>query len=293
MLFQDFLRLHALPEGEVALCLHKSNDPVRRKALAILAEERPDLFDAFQSTHAPGPEATLRARPYLASFLSAPDGDAIFLGMFSREAGPVLSLKEWQEDPLLCEMRERIDGHLAPAEQGVDRLVGRTRFDLNRLARFSDLEKRLICRDPGGRAYMRLAETTPLQVRELRRHAHVAPPMPDWTELSLTRSDITTLPRQWAATLRHWRGIYLIVDESDGQRYVGSAYGAENLLGRWQRHVAGDVGVPVELRPRDPSRFRFSILELMAPTALVEDVVACENSWKLRLDTRRNGLNEN
>ena len=101
------------------------------------------------------------------------------------------------------------------------------------------------------------------------------------------------MPSAHAARLREWRGVYLIVDEADGQRYVGSASGAENLLGRWQAHVARDRGVTAELGKRDPTGFRFSILELLAPSASAEEVLAIEGNWKDRLATRSWGLNRN
>ena len=64
----------------------------------------------------------------------------------------------------------------------------------------------------------------------------------------------------WKAALSQWRGIYFIFDESDGKGYVGSAYGTENIVGRWLSYAAGGHGGNKELRNRDPARFRFSIL---------------------------------
>jgi hypothetical protein len=91
--------------------------------------------------------------------------------------------------------------------------------------------------------------------------------------------------------LREWRGVYLIVDQTDGARYVGSAYGADNLLGRWRAHVQGDQGITAKLRARNPAHFHFAILERMAPDDPAEDVIAREMTWIARLDTRRHGLN--
>ena len=117
------------------------------------------------------------------------------------------------------------------------------------------------------------------------------PPMPDWDQLVLTAEDLRGLPREWEIRLSAWRGIYLIVDQSDGARYVGAAYGVDNLLGRWREHVSGETGVTRELSLRRTGNFRFSILELVAPTAEVAEVVARERTWMLRLDTIENGLN--
>ena len=109
----------------------------------------------------------------------------------------------------------------------------------------------------------------------------------------LTADEVRTLPRDWAARLREWRGVYLIIDQRDRMHYVGSAYGADNILTRWQAHVAGDKGVTKELALRDPAGFRFSILERTSPDLDKEAVIALEQSWKRRLDTLEHGLNRN
>ena len=59
----------------------------------------------------------------------------------------------------------------------------------------------------------------------------------------------------------------------------------------WREHVRGDSGVTVELRARNTASFRFSILQLFAPTDDIESVVEVENNWKMRLDTIAHGLN--
>lgn len=293
MFFQDILRLHDIPERDVALCLHKPSDPITRRTLAVLVEERPDLFDAFQATHSELAEATIRNRRYFASFLSLLPGEATFLGLFEREVGPTLTEQDWLHDARLREMNERVEGHRSTVKEKARQLAGRTLFQLTPLAQTSTYEKRLICRDPGGRNYLRRADTTPLEVLEFSREGRVAPTMPNWRELTLTSAELSTLPRDWEFTLRAWRGVYLIVDEDDGARYVGSAYGLENLLGRWRQHVARDRGITVGLSKRSPASFRFSILELVSPTVPDQDVIAAETTWKLRLDTLRFGLNGN
>ena len=77
---------------------------------------------------------------------------------------------------------------------------------------------------------------------------------------------VQEMPPGWAARLREWRGIYLILDESDGARVCRRGFGEENLLGRWRAHFAREAGVTAGLADRDPSRFRFSILERVSPT---------------------------
>jgi hypothetical protein len=170
---------------------------------------------------------------------------------------------------------------------------GRSIFDLQPLDTLSDLRGRLIVRRTPGRAYMRLAENNKLDVIKISRKAAFVPPAPDWHGFILTAPELRVLPHSWAARLREWRGVYLIVDSVDGARYVGSAYNETNLLGRWMAHVAGDTGVTAELAHRDPTNFRFSILELLAPSADKELVIALENRWKQTIGTRQWGLNRN
>ena len=77
-------------------------------------------------------------------------------------------------------------------------------------------------------------------------------------------------------------------------QYVGSAYGAENLLGRWRHYGASGHGGNRLLRQRDPTNFRFTILELVSPTMPSEEVQLLESNWKERLHTRQpHGLNDN
>jgi hypothetical protein len=117
--------------------------------------------------------------------------------------------------------------------------------------------------------------------------------MPRWDELILTWEELAHLPRSWVHVLKHWRGVYFIVDAVDGKGYVGSAYGDENLHHRWKNYADSGDGGNSRLRNRAPDEFVFSILELVSPTMKKEDVIQLESSWKARLHTREFGLNAN
>lgn len=47
----------------------------------------------------------------------------------------------------------------------------------------------------------------------------------------------------WRTALENQKGIYLIVDSSNGKMYFGSAYGEYMLLGRWQAYAKKDTAV--------------------------------------------------
>ena len=93
--------------------------------------------------------------------------------------------------------------------------------------------------------------------------------------------------------MAEWRGIYLIFDVSDCRGYVGAAYGADNLLGRWKEYAAAGHGGNNQLVERDSQKFRFSILERCSPDAPSTEVQNLEETWKIRLHTREYGMNDN
>jgi hypothetical protein len=117
--------------------------------------------------------------------------------------------------------------------------------------------------------------------------------MPDWKACIWSCAELDELPNKWRETLRQWRGIYYIFDGSDGKGYVGAAYGRDNILGRWERHVRVG-GDSVYLRKRSPQNFTFSILQRVSPDTIPDEVFSLEKSWKDRLHTRwPSGLNDN
>jgi hypothetical protein len=118
--------------------------------------------------------------------------------------------------------------------------------------------------------------------------------MPKWDEINFAWNELGLLPSPWKQALSQWRGIYYIFDTSDGQGYVGSAYGSDNILGRWLTYSATGHGGNRLLRQRKPLGFRFSILERVSPDMDAADVIRLESSWKERLHTRApHGLNDN
>jgi hypothetical protein len=119
------------------------------------------------------------------------------------------------------------------------------------------------------------------------------PAMPGWSDIDLSWVELKALPAGWKSALREWRGIYYILDTSDGKGYVGSAYGEENLLGRWQNYAVSGHGGNTLLKQRDAKNFQFTILQRVSPDMEPEAVQSIERSWKRRLHTLTHGLNEN
>ncbi len=167
-------------------------------------------------------------------------------------------------------------------------------FDLNITSFYQRWKGRLILEWPGlERSWYRWAANNVFPVKAILEESALEPKMPSWDKLIVTREELQALLPSWRASLSHWRGIYFIFDVSDGKGYVGSAYGSENLLSRWQYYALTGHGGNKGLRDRAPENLRFSILQRVSPDLAPEDVIQLEASWKERLHTRAFGLNEN
>ncbi len=126
------------------------------------------------------------------------------------------------------------------------------------------------------------------------RTAHSLRPCLTGTALVVTWAELSVMLSTWRDALSHWRGVYFIFDSDLGRGYVGSAYGEENLLGRWRHYGETGHGGNRPLKQRDPTNFVFSILQRVSPDMDPEEVIRLEATWKDRLHTRSpTGLNDN
>lgn len=298
LLFNDLLVAAGVAPHDLNVILHS---PVPRdfaRALPALCLSRPDVLTTFQATHSQAAErALLSARPLVASFVRI-DGNAaagrsrlLFAGMFEKRGSRLRRHAEITAEPgvqfLLETFRNGADYRWMLDEPEREHRW----FDMPPVETLGFLRGRLIIGARLTRSYIRLAENLDAPVLAILEEGMFDAPPPDWRVLTLTAAEVRSLPPSWATRLAEWRGVYLIVDESDGARYVGAAYGETNLLGRWQAHVAGVQGVTMELAGRETRNFRFAILERVSPDMPAEDVIRLEQTWMDRLATRAYGLN--
>ena len=167
-------------------------------------------------------------------------------------------------------------------------------FDLEPLAHYAEWIGRLTINWPMPyQQWYRWAANGHFSIESIDPESRFVRGMPDWKDLVLTWSELEALPSSWGAILGQWRGIYYIHDTARNAGYVGSAYGHDNLLGRWRAYARSGHGGNKELRNSAPSDLRFSILQRTSPDMDANDVIALEASWKARLHTREVGLNCN
>jgi hypothetical protein len=113
-----------------------------------------------------------------------------------------------------------------------------------------------------------------------------------WSELSRVINK-----ENWKTALRNQKGVYLVTDSSNGNMYVGSAYGEDMILNRWKSYVRNGNGGNKELKNLEfdhiKKHFRFSILDIFKSTTESNVIIERENWWKETLLSRKFGYNAN
>jgi hypothetical protein len=273
---------------------HRPSEPQLNKVLPWLSVERPDLFNAYQQTQGEKLEHVMRAMEgsgYVASFIRHKAGKALFIGLYSIGVSKPLSYDEFWKIPAHNELKT-LGMKGFTAKEGRSSILW---FDLTPMDLYASWKGKLIVGwSPPERSWWRRAHRNEFPVYAILEDSALDAAMPAWDAIDLTWEELHVLPTRWKSTLSQWRCIYYIFDTSDGKGYVGSAYGADNLLGRWLDYAKSGHGGNRLLRQRNRKHFRFTILERVSPDMDADDIIRIEDSWKQRLHTRQpHGLNDN
>ncbi|MDZ4778669.1 MAG: GIY-YIG nuclease family protein [Planctomycetia bacterium] len=291
MNLNDLLAGTGIDTSEVIVFRHRPNEPELRKVLPWLAAEKPELFNAYQQTHSSRVENAMRGAKYVASFIGHEPAKALFVGLYSIGETRTVTREEFWEIPAYAELKPF--GMRGFAEE--DDRTSVLWFDLTRTDFYEQWKGKLVVGwPPPERSWWRRAHKNAIPVLAIHEESVLDAGVPQWDEINLTWDELRVLPASWRAKLSEWRAIYYIFDTSAGRGYVGSAYGADNILGRWMNYAASGHGGNRLLRQRSADHFQFSILQRVSPDMHAEDIIRIENSWKSRLHTRApNGFNEN
>ena len=298
MLFNDLLVEQNIAPASVLFLRHTptSEDGYLKKALPRLADEHPDLFNAYQSTQDVKVEAEMLRAKYVASFIGlekrkgSSEQAALFVGLYKTGGHRPLTYTQFWDMPEFKKLKEY--GMRGFAAKSNPSLLW---FDLTLTDFYSKWKGKLIIEWPRPAIkWSRFASNAKFPIVAILEDSLLHQAMPDWKDFVLPWTELNMLPSRWRETLRNWRGIYYIFDNSDGKGYVGSAYGQDNILGRWMNYASSGHGGNSLLRKRSPENFTFSILQLVSPDLEADDVIKLETNWKRRLHTRQPfGLNDN
>jgi hypothetical protein len=295
MNFNDLLLKKGIDPKHVLVLRHRPHEPQLNKVLPWLVAEKPDVFNAYQQTQGEKLERAMEAMKgagYVASFIGHEPAKALFVGLYSIVGSKPLTYEEFWRVPAYIEMKAfGMKGWYTKESRRPTVLW----FDLDISDFYAHWKGRLIVGwPPPERSWWRRAHRNEFPILAVLEDSALVAAMPEWDAIELTWKELGILPERWKSALSQWRGIYYIFDISDGKGYVGSAYGQDNLLGRWLNYAAHGHGGNRLLRQRDPRNFRFTILQRVSPDMEPPDVMRLESSWKQRLHTREPyGLNDN
>lgn len=105
--------------------------------------------------------------------------------------------------------------------------------------------------------------------------------------------------REWQRMLSSVSGIYVVLDQSTGKQYVGSAYGVGGVWARWASYAKSPSGGNILLKqllkenPKAHKSFQFSLLRVLESGSTKDEVIAHEALIKRKLGSRAFGLNSN
>jgi hypothetical protein len=275
----------------VLVLRHRPHEPELNKVISWLAAERPDVFNAYQQTQGERVERAMQklaGSGSVASFIGHEPGKALFVGLYSLGKSKPLTREKYWRVPALKQLN-------ALGMRGLTKRSSCLWFDLVPTDFYSHWKGKLIIQWPGKElSWWRRAHQNEFPVHAILEDSALDAAMPEWNAMNLSWEELGVLPTRWKESLKQWRGIDIIFDTSDGKGYVGSAYGNNNLLHRWQGYAARGHGGNRLLRKRDPRNFRFTILQPVLPDMDPAEVIRLESSWKERLHTRDpHGLNDN
>lgn len=275
--FADLLGKAAIAPVNVRMLRHQARGPAGRTPFTLWRDGA-GQFDEYQAVQDTANRAKLNA-PVWASFVVTPAAATLFVGLY--DATRIGIAPADRIDPLSRQADQAWSG------------IAYDQYALRPLEALSGYIGRLtVDWGPGMRSWIQRADRQPKPIVEILR-AYREPDYPGHARFLRQLSDLEAMPPAWAAVLRASRGVYLLTCPRTREQYVGSASGEGGFLTRWLGYLATGHGGNVALKCRDPSDYQVSILEVCASSASVDDILATEQLWKAKLQSREMGLNRN
>jgi hypothetical protein len=270
--FNDLLVLGGIDPAQVRLVRHQDNRLPPGRLYEAWRNNR-DAFEDYQSVQS---KNRFPVGDLLASFVVTEARKTVFVGLYS--VAGVDTLPAGSVDVLV---RHDTSGHF--------------KYDLQLSDHLADYRDRVVIEwGAGVRSWVQRAGNQAKPVIEIAEQYE--PRFPGFREFVRSIDDVPTLPNGWQQVLRSVKGVYLLVDVESGQQYVGSAKGADSLLGRWMSYTEGSDGGDVGLKAaagKGRRSYQVSVLEIVDENTPDNTIERIESHWKGKLLSRQFGLNRN
>lgn len=276
--FFDLLRLNNIEPSRTRLVRHGTKEIMPLEVF----HQTPGRFDEYMAWQV---KNKFSKTDYLAVFVPSMGTKALFLGIWKIDGVTRNAQLEPQHRQLLKVNElplEWYDKH--------------ERYDITKTEAMSELSERLVI--DWGKSTVAWVQKLDKKIFEIKPPNSIGE-FKSFDDVHLSYVDLQKLITDkaanftWVNALSSINAIYLINDNSDGKLYVGSAYGADGLLGRWETYSINGHGGNKLLFNKNPQSFEFSILEIIPKTFTASQVIDRENKWKTKLGTRAYGLNGN
>lgn len=275
--FTDLLQKAGFDPSKVRLLRHQTKAPNGRTPYILWRDNKP-AFEEYQSVQTLGNRASLTA-PIWATFVAPPAGGSLFAGLYRVERVGTVSadwmdpLYEMPGTNLTADVLDRYETTLVP-----DLLdyIGRLWIEWG----------------AGARRWVQRPDNQRKAIVELSR-AFREDTFPGFTHFITNVSEVQTLPANWVAALRSVKGVYLLSSSKTHEQYVGSVTGDGGFYGRWLNYAADGHGGNIGLKSSEPSDYQVSILEVSGSATSQDEIIAIDQLWKRKLQSREMGLNRN
>ncbi len=200
---------------------------------------------------------------------------------------------------------------------GIYKVIGKANtnndfnYEIEELNEYADYVGRLKIKiDPKvtrGRAFLLETYLEKMEVSEILREPYSGAVFPGYENINHDFNILEPIFKNelidWKTALENVKGVYVIMDKSNGKKYIGSAYGDAGIWSRWQCYLTGEGhGGNIELvklikkegRERANKDFRLSLLEYRPMKADDSVIIERENYWKeVFLSRGKFGYNKN
>lgn len=279
---KELLKLRGLDtSASIKIARHKDT----RKDVDVHQLIANDEFELYQSYQE---KDQFKDCKYLISCVGLPNSHALFVGVYE-----VIGKVNVNGFP----------NNIVTSFKGKAKINSRYRYTLKKIVGFEDLEGRVVVKwTEKGQAWCVHFGTSEKEVVKILPKPFVKE-FPGFNEVKLYHWQLKNIIEDpisndiWHKMLSSVCAVYLIVDTTDGQQYIGSASGKEGLLGRWRTYAQNKHGNNVKLMDlldKEPERFkkfRFSILQVYPLTLSQAEILKEEMNYIDKLGSRTFGLN--
>lgn len=268
--FNTLLKEYNVDAKEVQLVRHQQVGPEGTTPYSLLTTALHE-FERYQEIQG---RQIFRGK-FIAAFVAAPRNETLFANLYKVETISRNGTK------LQCPVSRK---NFEPNQTFV--------YRLSRDARLEDFAQRLTIRwGEGYRSWVQQARRQNKDVIELRKQFE-EPRFPGYRAFREQIENIPTLYPNWQSNLSVARGVYLLVCNTSGKQYVGSASGSQGFFGRWLTYAVDGHGGNKLLKELGHKNYAVSILETVGSGATRAEILQLESLWKQKLGSRTDRLGD-